>query len=86
MIDSKIKQRVIFKGVKFYKHPVFTNYPASKNGDILSLKSEKILKMRNNGKDYLNFALCSEKLEKPKNYYQHRFVWFSKDQYHLVLK
>ena len=53
---------------------------------FLSLKSEKILKMRNNGKDYLNFALCSEKLEKPKNYYQHRFVWFSKDQYHLVLK
>ena len=75
MIDSKIKQRVIFKGVKFYKHPVFTNYAASKNGDILSLKSEKILKMRNNGKDCLNFALCSEKLEKPKNYYQHRFVY-----------
>ena len=75
MIDSKIKQRVIFEGVKFYKHPVFTNYAASKNGDILSLKSEKILKMRNNSNGYLNFALCGEKLEKPKNYYQHRFVY-----------
>ena len=46
MIDSRTKQRVIFKGVKFYKHPVFTNYAASKNGDILSLKSEKILRQK----------------------------------------
>ena len=38
MIDSKIKQRVIFKGVKFYKHPVCTNYAASKNGDIFKFK------------------------------------------------
>ena len=45
IIDSKIKQRVIFDGKKFYKHPVFTNYAANKNGDVLSLKSEKILKM-----------------------------------------
>ena len=46
MIDSRTKQRVIFKGVKFYKHHVFTNYAASKNGDILSLKSEKILRQK----------------------------------------
>ena len=62
-------------GVKFYKHPVFDNYLASKNGDIFSLKSKKILsKKRNNGNGYLIFCLCSEKLEK-KNYYQHRFVY-----------
>ena len=54
---------------------MFSDYAANKNGDILSLKSEKILKMRNNGNGYLNFGLCSEKLEKPKNYYQHRFVY-----------
>ena len=40
MIDNRKNQRVIFDGVKFYKHPVFTNYAASKNGKILSLKSE----------------------------------------------
>ena len=63
-------------GVKFYKHPVFDNYAASKNGDVFSLKSKKILsKKRNNGNDYLIFCLCSEKLEKKKNYYQHRFVY-----------
>ena len=72
--DSRIKQRVIFDGKKYYKHLVFTNYAANKNGDILSLKSEKILKMINcNG--YLYFNICDKKLEKPKIYYQHRFVY-----------
>ena len=41
MIDSRIKQRVIFDGKKYYKHPVFSNYAANKNGDILSLKHKK---------------------------------------------
>ena len=63
-------------GVKFYKHPVFDNYAASKNGDVYSLKSKKILsKNKNNGNGYLVFCLCSEKLEKRKNYYQHRFIY-----------
>ena len=62
-------------GVNFYKHPVFDNYAANKNGDVLSLKSKKILsKNKNNGNGYLIFCLCSEKIAK-KNYYQHRFVY-----------
>ena len=75
MIDSRIKQRVIIEGVNYYKHPVFSNYAASKNGDVINVKTKRILKMRNNGKGYLNFALSDKKLEKPKNYYQHRFVY-----------
>ena len=75
MIDSRAKQRVIFDGKKYYKHPVFNNYAASKNGDILSLKSEKILKMMNNGNGYLHFNICDKKLEKAKNYLHHRFVY-----------
>ena len=76
MIDSKIKQRVIINGVKYYKHPVFDNYGASKKGEIINLKTEKILSRRkNNGNGYLIFVLSNEKLEKPNNYYQHRFVY-----------
>ena len=41
--DSKIKQRVIIDGKKYYKDLVFSNYAANKNGDVLSLKSERIL-------------------------------------------
>ena len=73
MIDSKRKQRVIINGKKYYKHPVFTSYAANKNGDILSLKNKRILKMINNGNGYLYFTICDKKLEKQKAYSQHRF-------------
>ena len=65
MIDSRIK----------HKHPIFSDYAASKNGNIISLKTEKILKMKDNGNGYLIFKICDKKLEKPQNYRQHRFVY-----------
>ena len=73
--ETREKQRVLNDGKKYYKHPVFSNYAASKNGDILSLKTERILKMRDNGNGYLLFSLRDKRIEKPKNYYQHRFVY-----------
>ena len=73
MFKSQIKQRVIIDGKKYYKHPVFSNYAANKNGDVLSLKSERILKMEKNA-GYLRFKIYNEKLEKRINYSQHRFV------------
>ena len=38
MIDSRIKQKIIIEGVKYYKHTVFDNYAASKNGEVINLK------------------------------------------------
>ena len=74
MIDSRIKQRVISDGVKYYKHQVFSKYAASKNGEVINVKTARIIKMiKCNG--YLYFNICDKKLEKPKNYYQHRFVF-----------
>ena len=72
--DTRIKQRVIIDGVKYYKHPVFSNYAANKNGDIYSLKRKKINKNKDSNR-YLFFIICSNKLEKQKFYYQHRFVY-----------
>ena len=47
---------VEFNGEYFYRHPFINNYLASKNGNIYSLKSKKILsKNRNNGNGYLTF-------------------------------
>ena len=74
MFKSKLKQRVIIDGKKYYKHPVFSNYNANKNRDVLSLKSERILKMEKND-GYLRFKIYNEKLEKRINYSQHRFVF-----------
>ena len=71
MFKSKLKQRVIIEGVKYYRHSVFSKYAASKNGEVINVKTGRIIKMINcNG--YLYFNICDKKLEKPKNYYQHR--------------
>ena len=74
MIDSRIKQRVIFDGEKYYKHLVFSNYAANKHDKVLSLKSKKILTMLKGSNGYLFFKICDKKLEKPVNYLHHRFV------------
>ena len=72
MFKSKRKKRVIIDGKKFYKHPVFSNYAANKNGKVTNIKTKRIIKMFNNGNGYLFFAIYGEKR---KNYYQHRFVY-----------
>ena len=53
---------------------MFINYAASKNGDIISLKTERIMS-KSNFMDYLGFNIYDKKLEKPKMYLQHRFVY-----------
>ena len=40
-IDLRIKQRVVIDGKKYYKHTVFSNYAANKNGEIINVKTEK---------------------------------------------
>ena len=45
MFKSKLKQRVIIEGVKYYSHPVFPNYAASKNGEVINAKTGRIIKM-----------------------------------------
>ena len=75
MFKSKIKRRVIFEGKKYYKHPVFSNYGASENGEVINVKNGRIKRMTDNGKGYLRFVICDKKLERPKKYLQHRFVY-----------
>ena len=72
--ETMKKQRVIIDGKKYYKHPVFSNYAASKSGDIISLRTKKIMSLAKCG-GYLYFVIYDKKLEKRKNYYQHRFVY-----------
>ena len=53
---------------------MFSNYAASKNGDIISLKTKRIMS-KNNIRGYLGFKICDKKFEKPKMYLQHRFIY-----------
>ena len=60
IIDTRIKQRVIIDGVKYYKHQVFSKYAASKNGEVINVKTGRIIKMiKCNG--YLYFNICDKK-------------------------
>ena len=75
MFKSKRKKRVIIDGEKFYKHDVFDNYAASKDGVVINIKKKKIMKMSKNNCGYLYFGIYNKKLKKTKIYTQHRFVY-----------
>ena len=75
IFKSKLKQRVIIEAVKYYKHPEFSNYASNKNGDVINLKTKRIMKMCKNDSGYLYFSLYNQKLKKTKFYSQRRFVF-----------
>ena len=69
------RKKVVIGGKKYYIHPIFTNYAASKEGEILNVKTGRILKKNLTDKGYYLFKVNDKKLIKPKNYYIHRFEW-----------
>ena len=69
------RKKVVIGGKKYYIHPIFTNYAASKEGEILNVKTGRILKKKLTDKGYYLFKVNDKKLIKPKNYYIHRFEW-----------
>ena len=60
---------------KYYKHPVFDNYAVSKKGVVIHVKSGRKRKMSTNNCGYLFFSIYHKKLQKPKIYTLHRFVY-----------
>ena len=62
-------------GVEYYKHQIFSDYAANKDGDIYSLKRNKKISKNKDSSGYLNFTIYDQKLEKRINYFQHRFVY-----------
>ena len=69
------KRLIIVDGVEYYKHQIFSDYAANKDGDIYSLKKKKILNKNKDSNGYLYFRVYNKKLEKSKSYYYHRFVY-----------
>ena len=88
MIDYRGKQRVTIEGVKYYKHPVFNNYAASKNGDIINVKTKRIMKMTKNSGGYLFFNISCKKLEKKNKIIVNidLYMRFLEDQFQVVFK
>ena len=70
------REYIEFQGIKFFYHPFYKDYLASKCGKILSLKrkQKRILKPGKNGKsNYLIFCLYEK--NKKKIYLVHRFIF-----------
>ena len=70
-----LRKKVLIDGKKYYIHPIFTNYAASKDGEILNVKTGRILKKNLTDQGYYQFSISDKNLSKPKNYYIHRFEW-----------
>ena len=75
MYKSIKKRRVIIDEVKYYKHPEFSNYAASKDGDVINVKKNKVMSMIKNNCGYLHFNIYNKDLKKIKTNLQHRFVY-----------
>ena len=69
------REYVKYQGIKFFWHPFYKDYLASKCGKILSLKRNKkrILKGKNGKSNYLIFCLYEN--NKKKFYLVHRFIF-----------
>ena len=67
------RQKVLIGGKKYYIHPVFSNYAASKEGELINVKTGRKLKMGKNHAGYYRFGLQHKK--RRKCYFQHRFVF-----------
>ena len=69
------RKKILKDGKKFYIHPTFFKYASSKDGEILNVKTGRILKKSLNDKGYYPFGISDKNLSKPKTYYIHRFEW-----------
>ena len=60
---------------KYYVHPLFQNYAASKSGEMINIKTKRELKPGINCKSgYCQVYIYDKKLIEPKHYSIHRFA------------
>ena len=69
------RKKILIDEKSFYIHPIFTNYAATKDGEILNVKTGRILKKNLTYQGYYQFKISDKNLIKPKNYLIHRFEW-----------
>ena len=67
------REIIKFQNIKFYTHPIYSQYSASKDGQILGKKRKKILKGTNFANGYKYFTLHAGNISK--SYLVSRFVY-----------
>ena len=58
-----------------YQRPIYTNYCANINGEIMHLKNKTPRKGNKHTTGYLTTSVSKESSGKPKSYSAHRFIW-----------
>lgn len=56
-------QKFLINGKKYCQHPVYSNYAASKDSEILNITTERILRTSENNCGYYKFFICDKKLK-----------------------
>lgn len=74
MCSVQIENNIVKLSKKIYQHPIFHNYFASKDGEIINVIRKRILKPQDNGIGYLQVFLFDECFRKKKYYYVHLFL------------
>lgn len=64
---------LVYNKTKFFPHPFYRDYYSSKEGEIYSKKSNKILKLQKRPKGYLFFTISNK--SEIKQYSVHRYVY-----------
>ena len=67
------REIIKFQNIKFYSHPIYTQYSASKDGQILGKSRKKILKEKKFPNGYKFFILYADNIIK--SYSVSRFVY-----------
>ena len=63
----QLTKKTVKLTTRYYIHPVFHNYAASKKGVTINVKTRRELKPRINCKTgYAQVCICDKSLEKPK--------------------
>ena len=55
------RKKILNGGKTFYIHPIFSNYSASKDGEILNVKTGRILKKNLTDQGYYQFQINDKK-------------------------
>ena len=55
------RKKILNGGKKFYIHPIFSKYAASKDGEILNVKTGRILKKNLSYQGYYQFQISDKK-------------------------
>ena len=70
-----IMSKIEMKDCVYHVHPIHDLYPASKDGNIIHIVKQRLMKGYDNPSGYLYFTAWKKGQKGNKTYRVHRFVW-----------